>query len=883
MNWWRRLLKRSEMERHLDAELRFHFDGLVADNIRAGMSEPEARRAARLEFGGVEQVKEECREARGTQWVDDLWRDLRFAFRWLRKSPGYSLAVIAILALGIGANTAIFSVLDGVVLAPLPYREPDRLVAVALYLRAFKHAIYLSYPDFLDWQRDARSFEQIAAFTPPEGFDVASFYAPEHVTGLEVSSNFLSTLGVKLALGRDFSVAEDRYHGEPVVIISHRLWQVQFGGSRAAVGKSIIMNGVAYTVIGMLQPGFRFGNQQADVYTPIGQGDPLYRNDRTAHDILCIARLKPDVSLAQARAEMDTVQEHIDQLNPATERGLGAYVDSLKHYMVGDAGGTLLLLLGAVGLVLLIACANVVNLSLARSAVRTREFAVRLALGASRVQVVRLLVTESVVLSLIGGALGLVVARWGLKVMLTAVPGSLPRTENIGVNIPVLFFTLGVSMAVGIAFGLLPALRTSDTDLQAGLKEGSRGLAGGHQWAQNVLVVAQIALTFVLLIGGSLLFRTIHNLWAVNPGFDTQNVITFQVGLSPSVIQTPFSTRIAFQQLTQRIREIPGVEAADITNMVPLGQNDNSGPFWVGSHQPASMAEIPRALYYPIGPDFLRTMEVPLLRGRYLTREDNVDSEVAVLIDSLLARTYFPNRDPVGQTITVPHWGAVRNIAARIVGVAGHVDHYGLDGRTGEKPEIYYSFYQLPDDAVPLFRNQIWLAVRTPLGASTIMPEIKNAVYGADSGQPIYNVHTIEELVSGSMALRRLPMILLSAFAGLALLLACVGLYGVISYSVAQRVQEIGIRMALGAQPGSVRNMILRQGMQLALIGVAIGIGAALGLTRLLASLLFGVQPRDPLVFITVAGLLTVVALLACYLPARRATRINPLDALRWE
>jgi predicted permease len=883
LSWWRRLVKHGEMERHLDAELRFHFDGLVADNLRAGMSEPEARRSARLEFGGVEQVKEECRDARGTRWIEDLLRDLRFALRWLRKSPGYSLAVIAILALGIGANTAIFSVLNGVVLSPLAYREPDRLVVVALYLRTFKHAIYLSYPDFIDWQRDARSFEQIAAFTPPEGFDVTSSGALEHVAGLDVSSNFFSTLGEKLALGHDFSPGEDRYHGEPVVIISHRLWQDQLAGNPAAVGKSITMNGIGYTIIGILRPDFRFGDQRADVYTPVGQGDPMFRNDRTTHDILCIARLKPDVSLAQARAEMNTVQEHIDQLNPASERGLGAYVDSLKHYLVGDVGGTLLLLLGAVGLVLLIACANVVNLSLARSAVRTREFAVRLALGASRAQVVRLLVTESVILSLIGGTLGLVVARWGVNVMLTAAPGSLPRIENIGVNVSVLFFTLGVSIAVGIVFGLLPALKSSGTDLQAGLKEGGRGSAGGHQRAQNVLVVAQIALTLVLLIGGSLLFRTIHNLWAVNPGFDTQNVITFQVGLSSSVIRTPLSTRIAFQQLTQRIREIPGVEAADITNMVPLGQNDNSGPFWVGSHQPASMAEIPRALYYPTGPDFLRTMEIPLLRGRFLTREDNVNSEVVVLIDSLLARTYFPDRDPVGQTITVPRWGAARNISARIVGVAGHVEHYGLDGSTGEKPEIYYSFYQLPDETVPLFRNQIWLAVRTPLDVSTVMPAIKNAVYGADSGQPIYNVHTMQELVSDSMASRRLPMILLSAFAGLALLLACVGLYGVISYSVAKRVQEIGIRMALGAQPSTVRNMVLRQGMRLALIGAAIGIGAALGLTRLLTSLLFGVQPRDPLVFVAVPVLLTAVALLACYLPARRATRTNPLEALRWE
>ena len=799
--------------------------------------------------------------------------------RSFRRTPAFTVTAIVTLALGIGANTAIFSVLDGVVLSPLPYREPDRLVLVLLFNRNLKYPTYLSYPDFLDWQRSSRSFDQIAAYQP-QGFDLTSPGAPEHLDANEISSNFFSTLGVKLALGRNISREEDRYGGPPAVVISNRLWKDRFAGNPAALSKSITLNGVDYTIVGILQPGFRFRNQPADVYTPIGQADPLLRADRTVHDIASIARLQPDVSVGQARAEMNSVQEHIDQLNPATERGLETYVVPLKQFLVGDVGGTLLLLLGAVGLVLLIACANVANLLLARSAARTREFSVRLALGASRAQIVRQLVTESVLLSLIGGALGLVIAKWGLSAVRATVP-DLPRIANIGLNVSVLLFTLGVSMAVGILFGLLPALKSSKTDLQAGLREGGRGSAGGTHRTQGILVVVQIALALVLLTGGSLLFRTIRNLWAVNPGFDAQHVITFRVGLSPSVTETPSSTRSAFQQLTQRIREIPGVQNADITALVPLSQQSNSGPFWIGTDQPASMAEIPRATYYPTGPNYLSTMGIPLLRGRSLSRADNINSERVVLIDSLLARTYFPDRDAVGESLTVPHWGV-----ARIVGVVGHVEHVGLDGSSGEQPEIYYSFYQLADQWVPEFRAEITLAVRTSLDAPTIMPAIKNAVSAAGSDQPVYNIHTMQEVVSESMAGRRFPMVLLGAFAILALLLASVGIYGVISYSMTQRVREIGIRMALGAVKRDVLRMVVGQGLRLAVAGIAIGAVAALLLARLLPSfshLLYGVWPWDPLTLMAVSLVLISVALLACYLPARRAARVDPMIALRHE
>jgi len=827
---------------------------------------------------------------RPSEWLDYFPRDLRYAARSLRKSPGFAAAAILTLALGIGANTAIFSVLEGVVLAPLPYLEPDRLVLVALYNRALQYATDLSYPDFLDWQHSSRSLQQIAAFME-QGLDLSSPGPPEHLDGLEVSSNFFRALGVKLALGRDLSPEEDRIGGPPAAVISHRLWQDRFAAGPAAIGKTLTLDGVDYTIVGVLDPGFRFGRRRADVYTPIGRRDPLYANDRTVHDILCVARLQPNVSLPHAQAEMNAVQEKIDQLNPATERGLGTFIAPLRQFIIGDAGGgdlrgTLVLLFGAVALVLLIACANVANLFLARSAVRTREFAVRLALGASRARIVRQLITESLLLSFTGGVLGLVIAKWGVPVVLAAAPGTLPRAENIGVNVWVLLFAFGVSTAVALLFGLWPALQSSKTDVQAGLKVAGRSSAGRSHRTQSTLVVVQIAIALVLLTAGSLLFRTIRNLLAVNPGFDTQHVITFQVGLSTAVSKNPAKVRNAYQQLVERIRRVPGVQAADITALVPLDQGANEGPFWIGARPPASLAEIPRAIYYPTGPDYLSTMEIPLLRGRFLTPTDNLNSEPVALIDSLLANRYFPDRDPVGRTITFPHWGAASNVPVRVIGVVGHVKHYGMDGSVGEKPQIYYSFYQLPDELIPLFRADVSLAVRARLNTTTIMPAIRGAVYEAGSDQPIYNIHSIEELVIQSMGKQRFPMLLLVAFAVLALLLACVGTYGVISYAMAQRVRELGIRMALGAAQRDVLQMVLRQGLRLALIGVTAGAAAALILTRVLSSfshLLFGIRAGDPLTFIAVSLLSTSATLLACYLPARRAARLDPMVALRHE
>jgi predicted permease len=713
---------------------------------------------------------------------DRFLQDVRHACRSLRKSPGFAAAAVLTLALGIGANTAIFSVVEGVLLAPLPFREPDRLFMVAEINLTLKREMSVSYPDSLDWQRAARSFQQMALIRFA-GYDLTSPGTPEHLDGKEISAGFFSTLGVKPVLGREFSPEEDRHHGAPVAIISDRLWRNRFAGSPTVLGHSITLDGIDYTIVGVLPPEFRLwaDTTNDDIYTPLGQVDSPFVNDRTIHPgIGCIARLKPGVTLAQARAEMGSVQNRLNQLYPGEDRGLGTDVVPLKQEIVGDVSRTLLMLSGAVGLVLLIACANVANLLLARSAARTREFAIRAALGASRARIASQLVTESVLLALAGGALGLLAAKWGITPALAAVAGSLPRSENIGVHIPALLFTFGVSLTVGILFGLAPALKSSNTHLEASLKEGGRGSAGGHHRAQHVLVVVQMALTLVLLTGASLLFRTIHNLAEVNPGFNTRHIMTFKVGLSPSVTKTASTARVAYQQLLERIRQIPGVQAADFTVLVPLSRRGNAGPFWVGPRKPASIAEAPRAEFYWTGPDYVRTMEIPLLRGRYFIPEDTAKSEPVIVIDSVLARHYFPGRDPVGQHMTIPYWGV-----PRIIGVVAHVRHWALDDSDQyTQNQIYASFYQLKDEFVPVFLGDITVTVRTPLDTASIMPAIKAAVYGAGSDQPVYAVRTMQQIVSESMSPQRFPMILLGAFAILALLMASVGIYGVISYSM---------------------------------------------------------------------------------------------------
>jgi predicted permease len=865
------LFGKQKLDEYLDEELRAHIEFAMDENLKHGMSQQEARTAALREFGGVTQTRERYRVQRGLPFAETLMRDVRYALRQLWKSPGFAATAILTLALGIGANTAIFSVVEGVLLAPLPYHEPDRLVMV-LESRPSVKQIGISYPDFQDWQHGSRSFERMAALTSRD-YDLTGPGTSEHLDGMEVTSGFFAMLGLKLVRGHEFSPSEDRPHEAHTVLISDRLWKDRFASNPEALGKTIILDGMGFTIIGILPPKFRLWSD-VDVYTSLGRDEPLLYHDRTIHSIVCIARMKPEVSVAQAQGELDAVQANLDRLYPAADRNLGINIEPLKQSMVGDAGGTLLLLLGAVGIVLLIACTNVANLSLARSAARTREFAIRSALGASRARMVRQLLTESVLLAVTGGLLGLTIAILGVRLVLAKFPALVPRSENVRLNIPVLLFVFGISLTVGILFGFAPALDSLGVDVQGSLKAGERGSTRAHPRAQSILVMIQMASTLVLLVGADLLLRTILQLWNVNPGFNRQHVITFKVGLSPSLSATAFSTRTAYRQLLDRIREIPGVQAADFTNVVPLSERDNGGPFWVGPQQSTPMQDAPHALYFETGPEYLKVMQIPLLRGRFFSPADNANSEPVVVIDSILAHTYFPHKDPVGQLITVAHWRT-----ARVIGVVGHVRHWGLgDAGTYNPSQIYISFYQLSDEWVPAFARDLSVAVRTPLDVTAIMPAIKNVVYGTAKDQPIYGVQTMQQIASDSMTSQQLPAILLGAFAVLALLLASVGIYGTISYSVAQRGQEIGIRMALGAKRWDVLRMVMGQGMRLAIAGLAIGTAAALLLARLLSSfsqLLYGVRANDPLTFIAVSLVLMAVALLACCLPARRAASIE--------
>jgi predicted permease len=748
MPWLRRLWGRAQAEKQLAKELDFHVEQRIAGHVAAGMRPEEARRQARIEFGGMEAVKEDCREARRVHIIETLIQDVRYALRLLRKNPGFTAAVVLTLALGIGANTAMFSVVEGVVLAPLRYFQPDRLVMVWESNPRFPR-VWVSYPNFQDWQRTARSFRQMAAFME-RGVDLTGPGTPEHLNGKAISSGFFSTLGAELTLGREFSPEEDRHGGTAVVIISNRLWRDRFDGSPKALGKSVTLDGVGCTIVGVTPQGFRL-EDAADVYTPLGRGDPLVLNDRAGHDgIFSVARLEPGVTVSHGQAEMSTIQNGLDRLYPDANRDLGIYIEPLKQEIVGNVGGTLLLLLGAVGLVLLIACANVTNLLLARSAARAREFAVRSALGANRARLVRQLLTESVLLSLAGAALGLLIAMLGVRSVLAALPESLPRSGNIDVNAPVLLFTLGVSITVGILSGLAPALKSWSIDLQASLKEGGRGSTSTHHRAQSSLVIVQMALTLVLLVGAGLLFRTIRRLWDVDPGFDTQHLITFKVGVSHSLTKTASSTRIAYQQLIERIRQIPGVQAADFTDSVPLSGQGGTMPFWIGPQKPASLQGAPRLAMFLTGPDYLRTMGIPLLRGRFFTPEDTTKSPCVMVIDSVFAHMYFPDSDPLGQTLSA---GFSPVGPCRIVGVVSHVKQWVLDDSSTYIQNLaYFPLSQDPDQWVLINYPDTTIVVRTPLEPVTVMTAIKAAVYGAASDQPVFNVQTMRQIVSESMS-----------------------------------------------------------------------------------------------------------------------------------
>ena len=814
--------------------------------------------------------------------LSSLRQDLRFTFRQLRNNPGFTAIAVLTLAIGIGANTAIFSIVEGVLLAPLHYRDAERLVMIWETNPRFPQ-VWTSYPNFEDWQRSAHSFEQMAA-RREQDVDLTSPGAPSHIKAAQISKDFFSTLGVPLAMGREFTADEDRRGGTPAAVISNHLWKERFQSHADVLNKNITVDGVNYSIVGVTGANFRF-EDDVEVYTPLAQLDPLILNDRATHDgMSTIARLKPGVRVSDSQADMSALQDQLDNLYPADNRDLGVYVEPMKQAVVGDVGETLMLLFGAVGLVLLIACANVSNLLLSRSTARSREFATRTALGASRGRIAQQVLVENLVLALAGACVGIAIAFVTLRLILPMAADFLPRTAEVAFDFPILAYTLIVSLMVGVLTGLVPAFKTSNIDPQTSLRGRGRSTTVAERRAQSGLIFFQVGSTLVLLVVAGLLFRTILQLWNVNPGFDAEQVVTFKVGVPHAATSTPAGTRAFYTQLIDQIRQIPGVEAAEMSTALPLTDQSGYLPFWLDSKKPESLQGAPRLQAFLAGPDYLRALRIPLLSGRFIADSDTTKTVCVAAVDTEFARKFLPEENPIGHTITA---GFAAFGPCTIVGVVGHVKASSLnDAALAHQYQAYYALSQDPDQWVSINYPGASVVLRTPLPSASVISAIKPIAVLSASEQPIYNVKTMHEIAAASMSEQRFPMMLLGAFAALSLLLASVGLYGVISYSVTQRIQEIGVRVALGASEGNIFRMMIWGQLRLVLAGIVAGGFGAWIVTITLSSfshLLYRVKANDPVTLGVSAFVLIGAAVLASYLPARRATKIDPMTALRYE
>jgi putative ABC transport system permease protein len=865
------LLRRRRFEREMEEEMRFHLEMQIEQNLASGMADDEARYTARRQFGNQTWLKEASREMWSLNSIEALIQDLRYGVRTLMKSPGFAFVAVLTLALGIGANTAIFSVVNGVLLRALPYYEPERLVMVWADRPILQAQIGLDdFPvtvaDFIDWRNQNQVFEQMAAMFAPR-MNLTGGSEPESVVGLRASASLFPLLGVRLAAGRAFLPEEDRVGADLVVVISHGLWQQRYEADPNIIGQKIILDNEAYTIIGVTAPNFQFPRRgEVDLYLPTAFS-PEQLNNRRRSFLTVLARLKPGITVQQASADMNSIARRLTEQYPHTNTGKGVRLTPLHQQTVGKARTALLILLGAVGFVLLIACANVANLLLARAAGRQKEMAIRAALGASRWRVVRQLLTESLLLATSGGAAGLLLALWGVELLLSVAPDNLPRAYDIRLDTRVAGFTLLVSLLTGILFGLLPALQASKIDLSVSLKEGGRDAAGLlRRRLRGFLVVGEVALAFVLLVGAGLLIRSFARLTGVDPGLDPRGVLTMDI-LLPDAKYSGGRGTAFFQQTLERVRALPGVEAAAVTNSVPLSGSHASTDFGIEG-KPAPTQQTFNAGVRIISPDFFRTFRIPLVEGRLLAESDGANAPPVVVVNESLARIYFANEYPLGKRIKY------KGVFRLIVGVVVDVKYSALDEEA--KPEFYLTIAQLPPTSMSM-------VVRTSGDPLQMLASVREQVWAVDKDIPITNIETMERLMTKSVAPRRFNLLLLGLFALVGLALAAVGLYGVMSYTVTQRTREIGVRMALGAQTGDVLRLVIREGMKLALIGVSLGLGGALALTRLLKTLLFDVSATDPLTFIVIAAVLIIVALLACWIPARRAASMDPLVSLRVE
>ena len=812
-----------------------------------------------------------------------MLQDLRYGARMLLKNPGFTGVVLLTLALGIGANAALFSVVNGVLLNPLPFPQPDQLITLHQSKPNFATGA-IPYPNFRDWQKENQTFSAMA-ISRRTSFSLIGAGEAEQVDGRWVSAVFFSVLGVNPALGRDFAPGEDEPGAGAVVLISSDLWQRKFGGAEDVLGKSLTLDDKSYTIVGVLPASFTL-YRRIDVYAPIGQWDtPALRNRNAALGLHGIGRLKPGVTQAQAQADMDRVMRDLAAAYPDVNRGHGASLIPLKELLVGDIRLILWMLLGAVGFVLLIACVNVSNLLLARSTGRTREFAIRSALGASRWRLLRQLLTESLLLAFVGGGLGLLLAGWGTRAALAVLPTTLPRADEIVLDARVLFFTFGVSLLTGILSGLAPALKSSHKHLSETLKEGGRGAGGGRNRAHGALVAVEMALALVLLIGAGLMIRSLNALWNVDPGFRSNNVLTFGLRFPPSMrTASPESVRATVRELSDTISSMPGVQAASFsTGAAPL-QSEDDLFFWLeGQPKPESTAEMNMSLIYRVEPGYLTAMGIPLKQGRFFTNQDDERSQPVVVIDEVFAQKYFPNTDPIGKGINI----GSDNDPFQVIGVVGHVNQWSIDSNDREslQAQLYEPFRQMsgrPGGVSVVLRAEE-VGGKPDASLSSLFSSIRNVVQSQNGQNVIFGRRTMNEVIAESLAAQRFSMILLNAFAVVSLLLASIGLYGVISYLVGQRTHELGVRVALGAQRTDVLRLVVNHGMKMALGGVVLGLFAAFGLTRLLAGMLYGVSATDPATFVVISLLLAMVALLACFVPAWRATKVDPMIALRQE
>jgi len=808
--------------------------------------------------------------------MNTMLQDLRYGARMLLKQPGFTSIAVLTLALGIGANTAIFSVVNAVLLRPLPYADDERLVTIWGKLPAAGvKRLYVSIPEFVDYRERTRSFTQVGVYAGTE-FTLTGRGEAERLNGAQVSANLLPLLGVNPVLGRHFLTEEHEPDHSRVVILSHASWQRRFGGDPQLIGQGITLDGANHMVVGVMPQGFRFPGAEAEIWRPIAITNADLSNDeRGSHWLRSVARLKPGVTMAQAQAEMDVLARSLQREHPANyeeNSGWGIRLVSLRDELVEDVREALLVLLIVVECVLLIACANVANLLLARAAARQKEMAVRAALGAGRWRLIRQLLSESTLLALAGGVLGILLALWGNDYLLKLAPADLTNSGPIEIDGRVLIFTLLVSLLTALLFGLAPAWQSSKLKLNDALKEGSRSASAGRGRLRNLLVIGEVAVALTLLVGAGLLLKSFYCLLQVDPGFDPANVLTMRLALSPADYSEGREQRAFYEQALDRIEALPGVQAAGVVHNMPFGGSGNSRNFSI-----EGLPEFPLNVdFFQASPNYFGAMGMRVASGRFFTSGDREGQPRVAVINETLARHFFPDRNPLGRRIKVGNpTGPFPWLS--IVGVARDVKQDGLDEEA--RPALYVPYLQPP---LPGWRVQfMFLAVRAQSDPLGLLPALRSAVQSLDKNQPVYRVATMEQLLARTVAARKFSMLLVVLFAAVALVLSVVGLYGVMAYTVTQRTHEIGIRTALGAQPGHVLRLVIGQGMMLALTGVAVGLAGAFGLTRLMKSLLYGVSAVDPATFAGVALLLTAVALLACWVPSRRATQVDPVVALR--